>query len=132
VTDWFPQRERAFAIGLFNAGANVGAIITPLLVPALVVAFGWRSAFFVTGLLGLTRYAAAGDDEIRFSVSGGGGVKLMPARRVGVRLDGRVFATFAYVDAQVLACGPGICLTRLYADIVWQAEFSAGLVVAFP
>ena len=87
---------------------------------------------FVTGLLGLTRYAAAGDDEIRFSVSGGGGVKLMPARRVGVRLDGRVFATFAYVDAQVLACGPGICLTRLYADIVWQAEFSAGLVVAFP
>src|SRR3546814_12860259 len=32
VTDWFPQRERAFAIGIFNAGANVGAIITPLLV----------------------------------------------------------------------------------------------------
>jgi len=53
VTDWFPQRERALAIGIFNAGANVGAIITPLLVPALVIAFGWRSAFFVTGLLGI-------------------------------------------------------------------------------
>ena len=87
---------------------------------------------FVTGLLGLTRYAAAGDDEIRFSVSGGGGVKLMPARRIGVRLDGRVFATFAYVDAQVLGCGPGVCLTGIYADIVWQAEFTAALVVAFP
>ena len=87
---------------------------------------------FVTGLLGLTRYAAAGDDEIRFSVSGGGGVKLMPTRRIGVRLDGRVFATFAYVDAQVLGCGPGVCLSRIYADIVWQAEFSAGLVVTFP
>ncbi|MBB3956284.1 MFS transporter [Novosphingobium sediminicola] len=53
VADWFPQRERAFAIGLFNAGANVGAIITPLLVPALVLWFGWRSAFFITGIFGL-------------------------------------------------------------------------------
>ena len=53
VTDWFPQRERAFAIGLFNAGANIGAIITPLLVPVLVIAFGWRAAFFITGRLGV-------------------------------------------------------------------------------
>jgi ACS family hexuronate transporter-like MFS transporter len=52
VTDWFPQKERAFAIGLFNAGANVGAIITPLLVPLLVLWFDWRMAFFVTGLFG--------------------------------------------------------------------------------
>src|SRR3546814_16052023 len=49
VTDWFPQRERAFAIGIFNAGANVGAIITPSLVPVLVLAFDWRVAFYVTG-----------------------------------------------------------------------------------
>lgn len=53
VTDWFPQRERAYAIGLFNAGANVGAIITPLLVPVLVLWFGWRAAFFVTGIFGV-------------------------------------------------------------------------------
>ncbi len=53
VTDWFPQKERAFAIGLFNAGANVGAIITPLLVPLLVLWFDWRVAFFVTGLFGV-------------------------------------------------------------------------------
>ncbi len=58
VTDWFPQRERAFAIGLFNAGANVGAIITPLLVPVLVLYFGWRSAFFITGIFGVFWLAA--------------------------------------------------------------------------
>ncbi|MCO5795033.1 MAG: MFS transporter [Blastomonas sp.] len=58
VTDWFPQRERAFAIGLFNAGANVGAIITPLLVPVLVLYFGWRSAFFITGIFGVIWLAA--------------------------------------------------------------------------
>lgn len=53
VTDWFPQKERAFAIGLFNAGANVGAIVTPLLVPFLVLMFDWRVAFYVTGLFGV-------------------------------------------------------------------------------
>lgn len=53
VTDWFPQKERAFAIGVFNAGANVGAIVTPLLVPLLVLWFDWRMAFFVTGLFGI-------------------------------------------------------------------------------
>ncbi|MEG8040024.1 MFS transporter [Sphingomonas sp. LR60] len=49
VTEWFPQRERAFAVGLFNAGANVGAIATPLLVPAITLAYGWRMAFIATG-----------------------------------------------------------------------------------
>ena len=58
VTDWFPQRERAYAIGLFNAGANVGAIITPLLVPALVLWFDWRVAFYITGIFGMVWLAA--------------------------------------------------------------------------
>jgi ACS family hexuronate transporter-like MFS transporter len=53
VADWFPQRERALAVGIFNAGANVGAIITPLLVPWLVLMFSWRMAFYVTGVLGI-------------------------------------------------------------------------------
>lgn len=53
VADWFPQKERAYAIGLFNAGANVGAIITPLLVPALVLMFDWRMAFYITGIFGI-------------------------------------------------------------------------------
>lgn len=53
IGDWFPQKERAFAIGVFNAGANIGAIVTPLLVPWLTVAYGWRTAFVVTGLFGI-------------------------------------------------------------------------------
>lgn len=53
VTEWFPAKERAFAIGVFNAGANVGAIITPLAVPMLTVAYGWRMAFVVTGVVSL-------------------------------------------------------------------------------
>jgi ACS family hexuronate transporter-like MFS transporter len=53
VTEWFPAKERATAIGIFNAGANVGAIITPLLVPALTIAYGWRSTFVITGAFSL-------------------------------------------------------------------------------
>lgn len=53
VAEWFPKKERAFATGLFNAGTNIGAIVTPLLVPVLVLSFGWQMAFVVTGLMGL-------------------------------------------------------------------------------
>ena len=90
-----------------------------------------RARPFLTGLLGLTRYAAEDDNEIRFVVSAGGGVKLRPMRNIGLRLDGRVFTTFADVDGRAIACSPGACFFAFHADIVWQAEFTAGLVIAF-
>jgi len=52
VAEWFPNKQRSFAIGVFNAGANVGAILTPLLVPWVVVHWGWRWAFIITGGIG--------------------------------------------------------------------------------
>lgn len=54
VTSWFPARERAFAIGLFNAGTNVGAILTPLIVYVMIAHFGlsWRMVFILTGVFG--------------------------------------------------------------------------------
>lgn len=53
MAQWFPKKERAFATGLFNAGTNIGAIVTPLVIPAITLAWGWRAAFIVTGLAGL-------------------------------------------------------------------------------
>jgi ACS family hexuronate transporter-like MFS transporter len=53
MAQWFPKKERAFATGLFNAGTNIGAIVTPLVIPAVTLAFGWRAAFLVTGAVGL-------------------------------------------------------------------------------
>jgi MFS transporter, ACS family, hexuronate transporter len=52
VGEWFPRRERALATGIFNAGSNVGALITPLVVPWLTISFGWPAAFLATGALG--------------------------------------------------------------------------------
>ena len=58
TNEWFPRRERALAIGIFNAGSNVGAIVTPLLVPVIAVTLGWRWAFILTGLLTVVWLAA--------------------------------------------------------------------------
>ena len=75
---------------------------------------------FATGMLGLTRYAGEGDSEMRFTLGAGGGVKLFPTAKVGVRLNGQVSATFVHFDANVLACSPGVCFVGLDSDIVWQ------------
>lgn len=54
VGEWFPIRERALATGIFNAGSNIGALVTPILVPAiLTIGFGWPTCFIVTGTFGL-------------------------------------------------------------------------------
>jgi MFS transporter, ACS family, hexuronate transporter len=52
VAEWFPQKERALATGIFNSGSNIGAMISALFVPWCLVHFGWKWAFIVTGVLG--------------------------------------------------------------------------------
>jgi ACS family hexuronate transporter-like MFS transporter len=52
VAEWFPKKERALATGIFNAGTNAGAILAALLVPWIVVHWGWRAAFISIGALG--------------------------------------------------------------------------------
>jgi ACS family hexuronate transporter-like MFS transporter len=51
VAEWFPQRDRALATGVFNAGTNVGAILAALIVPFVAGRWGWQYAFLVTGVL---------------------------------------------------------------------------------
>ena len=52
VSEWFPKKERSLATGIFNAGTNVGALATPLLVPVIVATWGWYEAFIFTGAIG--------------------------------------------------------------------------------
>ena len=53
VANWFPESERSLATGIFNSGANVGAILAPAVIPWITLHFGWRAAFLSTGLYGL-------------------------------------------------------------------------------
>src|SRR5215510_3687539 len=52
VAEWFPKKERAFATGIFNSGANIGAIAAPLTVPFIAQSMGWQWAFIITGSVG--------------------------------------------------------------------------------
>src|SRR5688572_29140264 len=47
VAEWFPTRERAFAMAIFNSGASIGAVIAPPLIVWVALHYGWRSAFFI-------------------------------------------------------------------------------------
>src|SRR6185369_15175232 len=53
VAEWFPKSERSLATGILNSGANVGAILAPLIVPWVTVRYGWHMAFVTTGIVGV-------------------------------------------------------------------------------
>ena len=53
VAEWFPKKERALATGLFNSGTNIGALVTPAVVPFIALNWGWYWAFIITGGIGL-------------------------------------------------------------------------------
>ncbi|GAB3975402.1 MFS transporter [Spirosoma terrae] len=52
VAEWFPQKERALATGLFNAGTSIGVVVAVLVVPWILNAYGWHEVFWITGALG--------------------------------------------------------------------------------
>lgn len=51
--EWFPQKERAFAQGLFNAAASVGSVLAPVVISILYLTLGWKATFVAVGCLGL-------------------------------------------------------------------------------
>jgi ACS family hexuronate transporter-like MFS transporter len=58
VAEWFPRRERALGVGILNAGANVGVVMTPIVGIMIAGLYGWQAAFLVTGAIGFLVLAA--------------------------------------------------------------------------
>jgi len=50
VAEWFPQKERSLATGIFNSGSNIGAMLAPAIVPWVTLRYGWHAAFLTTGI----------------------------------------------------------------------------------
>ncbi len=73
VNEWFPARQRALGMGMFNAGTSLGSLAAPIVVATLTLRFGWRYAFIFTGFAGLAwiafwlaiYYTPAGHEEKR-------------------------------------------------------------------
>lgn len=99
---YFTQKERSIALGVGNTAPNIGAIVTPLAIPALAIAFGWRAAFLIAGGLGLVWVA------IWFAV------RVQP-----VATDGEAPTPIAWTtllrDRKVLA----LAIAKLLSDQVW-------------
>jgi hypothetical protein len=133
VEGLFTQQNAMVSVpaGPFHPSTRWNATVAHAQVGGLQELMNGRARPFLTGVLGLTRYAAEHDSEVRFTVGAGGGVKLFPASHVGLRLDGRVYTTFVDADARFIACAPGTCIAALHVDVVWQAEFTAGVVFRF-
>ena len=51
VAEWFPVRERAFGMAIFNSGASIGAVVAPPLIAWVAISYGWRKAFFIGAIL---------------------------------------------------------------------------------
>ncbi len=116
VAEWFPKRERALAIGIFNAGTNVGALIAPIVVPWIAITWGWREAFLATGAIGfvwlviwLLVYRAP---EVHPRVST---VELAYIRSDGAEPTGRVVWARLLRDRQAWAFIVG----KAFTDPVW-------------
>ena len=91
---------------------------------------GWARPF-LTGALGVTRYAVEADSEFRFAIAAGGGVKVFPTSNVGLRVDGRAFSTFLDAFTTRGVCGGSGCLLGLHLEVAWQFEMTVGVVFKF-
>ncbi len=117
VAEWFPRKERALATGLFNAGPNAGAILTPLLIPLIALRWGWKAAFLLTGALGFLwllfwiRYYRKPEEESRLSPAERAHILQDDTQDLPVRLSWRSIVSYRQTW--------GICLARFVTDPIW-------------
>ena len=117
VAEWFPKKERALATGIFNSGPNLGAILVPLLVPAIALKLGWEMAFIITGVLGFIwllfwipmyrkpeQETRLSDDELQYILQDGEETEQK-------KLPWKSIITYKQTW--------GICLARFLTDPIW-------------
>lgn len=90
---------------------------------------GPRARAFISGLVGLTRYAAADDTEVRFTIGLAAGGKFFATRHLGLRLEARGYMTIIGLDGAAVCSGG--CVLAFAANPVFQADLTAGVIVAF-
>ena len=92
----------------------------------------WR--FFGVGLLGATRFdpgLGGFDDELRFAVGLSLGTKFLASRRVGLRMEGRIFYTVVESGGSAFCNGQGTCFFNFSGSGIWQGDVTAGVVLRF-
>ena len=122
IAEWFPPRERALGMGIFNTGAAVGGALSPPLIAWLASRWGWRPTFVITGTLGLLwlclwlllyrvpqEHPWLGDDERAYILAGQR--ETVPAAGAGRRLTWLELLGYRQVWAVVVG--------RFLTDPIW-------------
>jgi ACS family hexuronate transporter-like MFS transporter len=88
ISEWFAPEERSQAVGWFNAGTSLGAMLAPPMTVALTLAYGWKAAFVASGALGLLwaiawlcLYRTPASARLKKAVVAGPGVRILLTRR---------------------------------------------------
>jgi len=116
--------------GIFDPPSSVPVEVDQLLVGGIQDLSYGRVRPFLSGLLGITRYAVPGDTEVRFALGVGTGVKFYVTRNFGLRLDARGYMTVIDLGGAGI-CGGFGCAIRFNVSPAFQGDFTAGLLVAF-
>lgn len=127
------SRERTdleIRTGFFDPPGSVPVEVDQILIGGIQDLDDGRIRPFLSGLLGITRYAVPGDTEVRFSIGVGAGVKFYATRNLGVRLDARGYMTVIDLSGSGVCGGVG-CAIRFNVSPAFQGDFTAGLLVAF-
>lgn len=135
IAEWFPVKERAFAGGVFNSGASIGAIVAGPLAGSIAHYWGWRAAFVSTGALGflwlvpwlLIPYSPASlqaETDITKD-SGLGWLDLLRFRQVWA------LAIARFLEEQVLWVGI-FWLPKYIVDVRGLSILQAGWLVSLP
>jgi hypothetical protein len=114
----------------FDPPTYVRAQVDQILLGGIQDLTGDRARPFLSGLFGITRYAVPGDTEVRLAVGVGTGVKAYLTRNIGLRLDARGYMTIVNLGGAGV-CGGAGCAIAFNVSPAFQADLSAGLIVAF-
>ena len=117
VAEWFPKKERALATGIFNTGPNIGAMLTPLLIPLIALNWGWKMAFISTGALGFVWLIFWLILYKRPEIN----TKLSESERNHILQDGEepVMEKIPWRKVIVHRQTLGICIARFVTDPIW-------------
>jgi hypothetical protein len=122
--------DLAVRTGFFDPPDSVRVEVDQILVGGARDLSDGRVRPFLSGLLGITRYAVPGDTEVRFAVGVGTGLKFYATRHLGVRLDARGYMTVTDL-AGAGVCGGYGCAIAFSVSPAFQGDFTAGVMVAF-